>query len=89
MPKVIVTGQARDVAKWEAGLRSRGFLLKRCIITTIGIGNDGNEVHHERNQHGLSNRLILPRLALGRPPGPVSCQQRLGGILKYYHRSAA
>ncbi len=44
MPKVIVTAQAEDVAKWEAGLRSRGDLLKRGTITTIGIGNDGNEV---------------------------------------------
>ena len=44
MPTVIVAGQAEDVAKWEAGVRSRGDLLKTCTITTIGIGNDGNEV---------------------------------------------
>ncbi len=45
--------------------------------------------HHERNHQGLSNQLILPRLAPGRPPGPIRCRQRLGGMLKYYHRSAA
>ncbi len=44
MPKVIVTGQAEDAAKWEAGLRSRGDLLKRATITSIAIGNDGNEI---------------------------------------------
>ncbi len=45
--------------------------------------------HHERNHQGLSNQLILPRPAPGRPHGPISFRQRLGGMLKYYHRSAA
>ena len=44
MPKVIVTGQAEDAAKWEAGLRTRGDLLKRATITSMSIGNDGNEI---------------------------------------------
>jgi hypothetical protein len=44
MPKVIVTGQAEDAAKWEAGLRSRGDLLNKATVTTIAIGNDGNEI---------------------------------------------
>ncbi len=44
MPKVIVAGQAEDVAKWEAGLRTRGDLLKRATITSMSIGTEGNEV---------------------------------------------
>ncbi len=44
MPRVIVTAQAEDAAKWEAGLRSRGDLLKKCTVTTMAIGNDGNEI---------------------------------------------
>jgi putative transposase len=45
--------------------------------------------HHERNHQGLGNRLIVP---LAEPPnhdGPMACRERLGGLLKYYHRPAA
>ena len=45
--------------------------------------------HHERNHQGLGNQLILPPPVPGRPHGPISCRQRLGGLLKYYHRPAA
>ena len=44
MARVIVTAQAEDATKWEAGLRTRGDLLKRSTVTSIGIGNDGNDV---------------------------------------------
>jgi transposase InsO family protein len=45
--------------------------------------------HLERNHQGLDNELI-EKLA-GRPnmDVPVECRERLGGILKYYHRRAA
>jgi transposase InsO family protein len=43
--------------------------------------------HRERNHQGLGNRLITP--------GPrrvggtrVRCRERLGGLLRYYHRAA-
>jgi transposase InsO family protein len=46
--------------------------------------------HGERNHQGKANRLLFPR------PGPrkgihgsIRCQERLGGLLKYYHREAA
>ena len=45
--------------------------------------------HHEQNHQGLGHQLILPCLAPGRPHGPISCRQRLGGMLTYYHRPAA
>jgi transposase InsO family protein len=45
--------------------------------------------HRERNHQGLENRLIdpgdLPRGAIG----PVRCREKLGGLLRYYHREAA
>ena len=46
--------------------------------------------HTERNHQGKGNKLLFPRPA---PPGPprrgrVRCQERLGGLLKYYHREA-
>ena len=47
--------------------------------------------HLERNHQGKDNRLLI------RPPAPakssdrsaVACSERLGGLLKYYHREAA
>ncbi len=43
--------------------------------------------HRERNHQGLGNRLIVP--ASRRPVGArVRCHERLGGLLRYYHRAA-
>src|SRR3954464_6081873 len=47
--------------------------------------------HEERNHQGKGNQLLFPRAALSNAPthGNVRCEQRLGGLLKYYHREAA
>jgi len=45
--------------------------------------------HVERNHQGLSNRLIHPGEEVGRTAGEVVCRERLGGMLRYYHRKAA
>lgn len=45
--------------------------------------------HQERNHQGLDNRLIETDGDAGRKEGKVSCRERLGGTLKYYHRKAA
>jgi len=45
--------------------------------------------HAERNHKGLGNRLIEPGEEVGRTTGEVACQERLGGILRYYYRQAA
>ena len=45
--------------------------------------------HHERNHQGLRNLLIDPREYIGAAEGPVTCRERLGGLLRYYHRRAA
>jgi putative transposase len=45
--------------------------------------------HAERNHQGLDNRLIEPGEEVGRTTGDVSCRERLGGLLRYYHRKAA
>ena len=43
--------------------------------------------HHERSHQGLDNALIDP-IHESRD-GPVLCHDRLGGLLRFYHRSAA
>jgi putative transposase len=47
--------------------------------------------HNERNHQGKGNKLLFPRSALPESPRrrKVRCHERLGGLLKYYHREAA
>jgi hypothetical protein len=47
--------------------------------------------HAERNRQGKGNVLLFPTAtqAKNRVDGSVRCKERLGGLLKYYHREAA
>ncbi len=44
--------------------------------------------HEERPHQGLGNQLIDPTAPV-HLEGPVQCRERLGGVLKFYHREAA
>ena len=51
-----------------------------------------NYVDHyprERNHRGMDNRLMIPGRDVGEKAGEVMCRERLGGLLRYYHRQAA
>lgn len=45
--------------------------------------------HGERNHQGLGNCLIDPDEGVGMTRGRVRCSERLGGMLRYYHRKTA
>jgi putative transposase len=47
--------------------------------------------HGERNHQGKGNVLLFPHgEELPKSRGPlIECRERLGGLLKYYHRPAA
>jgi hypothetical protein len=47
--------------------------------------------HRERNHQGRENVLLFPDSDTHDRPvdGPIGCRERLGGLLKYYHRAAA
>jgi len=47
--------------------------------------------HQERNHQCKGNILLFPTAtkAMNRLDGSVGCKERLGGLLKYYHREAA
>jgi hypothetical protein len=45
--------------------------------------------HSERNHQGVSNRLLFPATTTAHGNGSVACRPRLGGLLKYYHGTAA
>ena len=44
--------------------------------------------HGERNHQGKDNLVLFPRDEV-RTTGPVRCRERLGGLLKFYHRAAS
>ena len=71
-----------------------------CLERMIWFGEDAlrhgvNEFvahyHGERNHQGLNNALVNPSKAASEceKDSSVQCRQRLGGLLKYYHREAA
>jgi len=45
--------------------------------------------HRERNHQGLDNRLITPMEKTIDTAATIERRQRLGGLLNYYHRTAA
>ena len=45
--------------------------------------------HEERNHQGKGNLLLFPKAAPSSREQPVQCRERLGGLLRYYHREAA
>jgi len=47
--------------------------------------------HRERNHQGKGNVLLFPcnPQSATSPERSVRCRERLGGLLKYYHREAA
>jgi hypothetical protein len=45
--------------------------------------------HAERNHQGKDNVVLFPRDEQVRRGGLVQCRERLGGLLRYYHREAA
>ncbi len=56
----------------------------RCVV------NEYVEHYHvERNHQGIGNRLIETTTLASPADGPVVSRTRVGGMLKYYYRSAA
>jgi putative transposase len=45
--------------------------------------------HQERNHQGKENVLLFPQVRASHSANPVQCRERLGGLLRYYHREAA
>ena len=45
---------------------------------------------HDRSHQGLANAIPFPRAEdrVGSRDGPITCRERLGGLLKFYYRKA-
>lgn len=58
--------------------------LRRTIIEYV------EHYHRERNHQGKDNVLLFPSPGLNQKEAdPIQCRERVGGLLKYYHRKAA
>ena len=55
----------------------------------VAINEYVTHYHSERHHQGLGSKLIEPDETAGRIEGRVTCRERLGGLLNYYHREAA
>ena len=53
------------------------------------LSNCVDHFHAERNHQGKVNVLLFPRATDRQREGPVRCRERLGRLLRYYHREAA
>ncbi len=53
-----------------------------------GLGPYVEQYHRERNHQGVGNRLLFAEDGLP-SIGEVACRERLGGLLRLYHREAA
>ena len=68
--------------------------LSKLILFGVGslrraLDNYIPHYHEERNHQGKSNVLLFPKNMKRRPDAAIECHERLGGILRYYHRKAA
>ena len=59
--------------------------LRHCLENYV------NHFHAERNHQGKSNVILFPAPEdrIGELSGDIQTRERLGGLLKFYHREAA
>ena len=63
--------------------------LLRGAIHATAVTAYMEHYHAERNHQGLENKLIQPSDEVGQIAGRIESRERLGGMLKYYYRTAA
>jgi hypothetical protein len=73
-------------------------IKSECLDRMIFFGEDSlrravreyvAHYHAQRNHQGLCNAIIAPLPRPTRAVGRVRCRERLGGMLRDYHREAA
>jgi hypothetical protein len=78
--------------RWFRSLKSEcldRLIFFGCQSLERALSQYVEHFHRERNHQGLGNRLIDPSNETGAIAGTIECRERLGGMLKYYHRRAA
>jgi len=63
------------------------FFSEAALLRALSTYTD--HYHQERNHQGVESRILEPGEEVGQRHGRIECRQRLGGLLRYYHRRAA
>jgi len=84
----------RDIVLQRDGYRCREACLSQVILfgersLRRALSEYVDHFHAERNHQGKGNVLLFPPATVWQREGPVRCRERLGGLLRYYHREAA
>ena len=81
-----------DMERWFRNLKSE-CLDRMIVFGRKSLENAVQEYvehdHTERNHQGRGNKLIEPDPHAGSVVGRIEYRERLGGMLKSYHRRAA
>ncbi|MFH0944840.1 MAG: integrase core domain-containing protein [Planctomycetota bacterium] len=77
--------------RWVLSIKSEA--LNRMIFFGVdslrrAVSEFVAHYHGERNHQSLGNSIIEPGDEVGRGTGAVHRHDRLGGVLRYYHRAA-
>jgi putative transposase len=97
MKRVVLPPRSPNVNAYaERWVRSvKEECLSRLILfgersLRYALSEYGSHYHHERPHQGKGNVVLMPVAERSqRCEGPIFCQERLGGLLKYYDRAAA
>ena len=81
-----------DAERWVRSVKEE--CLSKIILfgersLRRALGEYVAHYHAERNHQGKSNVLLFPLVSANRRQAPVRCRERLGGLLRFYHRAAA
>ena len=88
--RVLLTDDQRRLLAVKGHALGRKALLELTTIVTPDtlLRWHREHYHAERNHQGLENELIERGETTGSENGIIDCRERLGGLLKYYHRRA-
>ena len=83
-----------NLERWHRSLReeclSKLILFGEASLRAV-LSNYVLHFHSERNHQGKGNVILFPRLEdrIGESTGQIQTRERMGGLLKFYHRQAA
>jgi hypothetical protein len=90
------TAKPNDQGEWKLLFRLAVAIIRaeNCrMLWQIALRKTTTEFllhyHGERPHQGLGHRILQPGPEVGQKEGTLVCQERLGGLLRYYYRQAA
>ena len=72
---------------WQRSFRKIGGATREKMLRHA-VGQYIAHYHEERDHQSLENRIIEAGEEVGRTEGEIVCDERLGGMLRYYRRAA-